>query len=272
MGPLLLGHAMIFINQQVDKIIVSGLEEGTVTAMGYAAVLSNFISTFIGSICGVLFTYITQKIAKHEDKEAAEFSISSVGQLVTLLLPISILTVLNSKDIVTIVFGRGKFNSEAIGSCSLALMGYGFMFVPYAIREVFSRFQYAYSDSKRPTINSTVAIIFNTLFSIILSRFMGVLGVTLATSLSVVICAILNIMSSHQKNHNITVRAYINYIPHWLIGCCLCIILSIVGQKHLSNIAPIGRFAIIAASGLLTYYIINLPLLKPLFYRIKDRR
>ena len=43
MLPLLVGYGMIFINQQVDKIIVSGMAEGTVTAMSYSSVLSQLV-------------------------------------------------------------------------------------------------------------------------------------------------------------------------------------------------------------------------------------
>ena len=85
---------------------MSGLGEGTVTAMNYAAVLSNFICTFVGSICGVLFTYVTKNVAEQKDREAAELTVKSMLQLATLLIPVSIITVTCSHDIVMIVFGR----------------------------------------------------------------------------------------------------------------------------------------------------------------------
>ena len=264
MGPLLLGYAMVFINQHVDMIIVSGLGDGTVTAMGYAAVLSNFVGTFVGSLCGVLFTYVTQGIAEKRDRDAAELTMKSACQIGTLLLPISILIVICSKDIVTIVFGRGKFDATAVQSCSMALIGYGSMFVPLVARELFSRFQYAYGDSKRPMINSTIAIVFNIVFSILLSRFMGVLGVTLATSISVLISAVLNVFSSRKKNRHINLHGIARYIPIWLVGALACAGIALGGMRLLAGAGSLLRFVCITAAALAVYGVIALPIIKPL--------
>ncbi len=265
MGPLLLGYAMVFINQQVDKIIVSGLGEGTVTTMTYAAVLSNFVTSFVGSICGVLFTYVTQNIAEKRDEDAAELTMTSTVRIATLLLPISLITITCSGDIVTIVFGRGRFDAAAVKSCSLALIGYGCMFIPYVVRELFSRFQYAYGDSKKPMINSTISIVFNIAFSVILSRFIGVLGVTLATSLSVLICAILNIASSKKKNDGIKMASFAKHLPRWLLGGTTCLAIELLGLRMLTNMGTFFRLAVITAVSLIVYGIITFPILKALF-------
>ncbi len=265
MGPLILGYSVVFINQQVDKVIVSGLGEGTITAMGYASVLSNFICTFTGSICGVLYTYITKCVAEKKDEDAANLVLRSLMQMSTLLLPISVLTVMNSYDIVTVVFGRGKFDEAAIKSCSLALIGYGCLFVPYALREVFSRFQYAYGDSKKPMINSTIAIVMNIILSIVLSFWFGVLGVTIATSISVFLCGVLNILSSRRKNNYLVLHRIVKGVPGWLIGSLCCIVITVLGQKILSTAHPLIRFSIISLSSLSLYCLINYSTIKSLF-------
>lgn len=271
MGPLLLGYAMVFINQQVDKIIVSGLGEGTVTAMNYAAVLSNFVSTFVGSICGVFFTYVTKNIVDQKDEDAANMTINAACQIGTLLIPISIITVVCSRDIVTIVFGHGRFNEAAIESCSMALIGYGLMFVPYVIRELFSRFQYAYGDSKQPMINSTIAIVFNIVFSILLSKVMGVLGVTLATSISVLISAILNIISSLKKNRYCQGDLFIMNIARWVLGIVTCCLITIGGMAILSQWNALLRLMVIVVVELLTYVSITWTIIRPLVKNIVTR-
>ena len=268
MGPLLLGYSMVFVNQQVDKVIVSGLGEGSVTSMTYAAVLSNFVCTFIGSINAVLFTYTTQNIAEKKDQEAAELASHSVIQLVTLLIPISLLTIFNASDIVRIVFGRGKFDSRAVEACAYALSGYGAMFIPYVLREVFSRVQYAYGDSKTPMINSTIAIAVNIVLSIIMSRFFGVLGVTLATSISVLVCGVLNIRSSVKKNHFLRTREVMLHLPRWLIGSAICIAIVLIGRKFLLDINVLIRFVVITFLSLAAFFAVNYSDIKMLLSKI----
>lgn len=264
MGPLLLGYSVVFVNQQVDKIIVSGFEAGTVTAMNYASVLSNFVTTFIGSICAVLFTYITQNIVEGRDKEAASLTSKSIIQLSTLAIPISTITIINANDIVRGIFGRGKFDEDAVSSCSIALVGYAFMFVPFVLRELYSRFQYGYEDSKRPMINSTIAIVLNMVLSIALSKVLGVLGVTLATSFSVAVCGLLNYYSSKKRNNCIKMIGHKSIIVRWILGIGVCIAISILGQMLFREINVILRFVIIASLSLTSYGVVTLPIIKPL--------
>ena len=55
MGPLLIGYGAVYFNQMVDKILVSGLESGTITAMSYASVIVNLVGMLISSLSSVLY-------------------------------------------------------------------------------------------------------------------------------------------------------------------------------------------------------------------------
>ena len=269
MAPLLLGYSVVFVNQQVDKIIVSGMVAGTITAMNYASVLSNFVATFIGSITGVLFTYITKNIAEGKEKEAADLTTRSSAQIITVCIPITIITIMNATDIVTLVFGRGKFDNTAIENCSLALMGYAFMFIPFTMRELYSRFQYGYGDSKRPMINSTIAIVTNIILSIILSRFMGVLGVTIATSISVGICGFLNFYTSRKRNRFINWNRYTPNVPRWILGSICYITISAATQEYMRSADIMFRLITTTITSLLVFVCINKSIIQSMTSNLK---
>ena len=112
-------------------------------------------------------------------------------------------------------------------------------------------------------INSSIGIGFNILFSILLSIKFGVLGVSLATSLSVLICAVLNIRSSHKRNHFLAWRDSLRYVPRWLIGGILCIAVSVAGSTFLAGLHPLFRFLIVVAVGFIFYAVATYPILKP---------
>lgn len=266
MMPLLLGYSVVFLNQQIDSVIVSVIGEGTVTALAYAATLSNFISTFTGAVCGVIFTYISKAIAERDEKEAANLVSDSLIKLITVLLPVSILTVINAKDIVTIAFMRGAFDETAVTNSAMALSGYGFVFVPYAFRELFSRLQYAYGDSKKPMMNSTIAIACNIGLSILLSQFLGILGVTIATSISVFICGMLNVKTSKEKNKYFDFKRLTRFIIPWIIGVVICASVGIAGQHLLANIKNWMRFGIIVVVAIVAY---SIPLHSVIFPFVK---
>ena len=74
-----------------------------------------------------------------------------------------------------------------------ALMGYSLSFIPLALREVYSRVQYGYQDSKHPAVNSVIGIACNVTLSILLCRKFGVFGVTLASSVATLVIGMLNV-------------------------------------------------------------------------------
>ena len=262
--PLFFGYAMIFINQQVDKVIVSGLGEGVVTAIGYAAVLSNLIATLTGSICSVTFSYISQYVADGREQEAGDLIRKSAVLFTTFLIPVCILILFNAEDIVKAVYGRGAFSDSAVVNTAVALMGYGVSVVFYAYRELFSRLQYSYHDSRQPMINSSIGIMFNIVFSIILSKFLGVFGVTLASSISTMICAILNIFTARRQNRYINISSVLRYLPFWIVGGVVCAFVCVRSSVILVGVNAVLRFAAVSCMVFFAYGIIC----SPFFYRI----
>lgn len=260
-GSLLLGYSMVYINQQVDNILASGLPAGTVTAMGYAAVLSNLVGTFITSFTSILFTYITTRISREEHEGAASLTVRSASILVLAFLPISILTILCAEDIVSVVYGRGAFGGDGILIAGQALIGYAFMFVPLVLRELFSRFQYGYQDFRRPMVNSAVSIALNIVLSVALCPHLGVFGITLATSVSVLLCGFLNLTSARRHNAALSFRTLIKLLPWALFGGVLCVLAAIWTLRTFSGMHPLLRFLLTVLCGGGAYLIPVSPLL-----------
>lgn len=263
MGPLILGYSLVYVNQLVDKILVTGLGDGAVTALGYGAVLSNLVSTFIVTFGSVLFAYVTTSIAQEQHKEAADLTHKAALLLIIAFLPISIVSVTMSEEIVTIAFARGAFDRNAVKQASAALKGYAFTFVPLVLREVYSRIQYGYQDSKSPMINSSIGIAANIVLSIILCRKYGVFGVSFASSASVLICGILNMTSAYKLNNHLRFFGNLGellwIITAGLFSACLCVLLySFLGDKNLNLIIIFLCISVASCGG---FYLIVSPLL-----------
>lgn len=260
-APLLLSYSMVFINQQVDKSLSSGLGEGTVTALGYASVLSNLVSTFIISFCSILFTYTATAISKGEHQKAAALAVRATGLLTIVFLPISLLTVLCTRDVVSIAFGRGAFNVNAVEASASALRGYGLLFVPLALREVFTRFQYGYQDTRRPTVASCISIACNIILSVFLSRYCGIFGIACATSVSVFVCGLLNLFCSRKLNRFLNFTFLLRGVPWILLASGACLTAAILVNRRLADAASYFRFPAAAFCGLAVYFLLSAPVL-----------
>lgn len=253
MGPLLLSHSLIYVNQMVDRMLVSGLEAGTITSLIYGATLSNLITAFITAFCSMIFSYITSEISKHNYVIASNIANTSTKILMIIFMPVTITFITCAYDIVSIIYGYGVFDNNAVLSASFALKGYAVMFVPMVIREIFSRFQYAFKDTKRPMINGSIGIIGNVIFSIIFCNFLGVSGVALATSLSILISAVLNMISAKKKTSFLSfLQLKRFFVRFFLISVCAVIIMMCVYDNML-EINKLLRIIIVFAGCMLFY-------------------
>lgn len=260
-GPLLLGYSMIYINQQVDKILASGLGAGAVTSLGYGAVLHNLVCTFIGSFGSILLTYVTAAIAKGHHKEAASLAMNATKLQLLVFLPISIVTVVCAEDIVSIVFGRGAFGSDAIRETARCLQGYALAFVPLVLKDVFSRYLYGCQDTRSPMINSSIGILVNIALSILMSRYWGVFGITAASSVSVLICGALNYWLAYKVNRELHIKLMLNSVPGMILGGAGCLLVAIKGQQLWHLQSPLVRFILTAVCAILCYAVIIGPII-----------
>lgn len=272
MVPLLIGYSIVYINQMVDKILVSGLAAGTVTALTYSAALSNLVTAFIEKFSAIFFPYVTDHISRKNDRGAAALTNWTALLMISVFLPVSILTVLCAKDVVTIVYARGAFGADSVAVCAQALMGYGFMFVPLVLREVYSRFIYAYQDSRRPMVNSSIGIACNIALSIMLCRRFGVIGVTVATSIAVGVCSVLNMRSARAHNAALQYGAFFRTAPLLLSGGAVCALTAVWGLRLWADQSSLVRFVLITLCGMAAYAVIVSPLLLRLLREGKQLR
>lgn len=260
-APLLLSYSMVFINQQVDRSLTSGLGEGAVTALGYGSSLANLITSFIVSFGSILFTYTAAAISKGEHQAAAALTVRAAGLMILVFLPICLLTVLCAGDVVSIAFGRGAFDAKAVAASALALQGYGLLFIPLVLREVYTRFQYGYGDTRRPTAASCISIVCNIVLSILFSRWWGIFGIACATSVSVLVCGLLNLFYSRRLNRFLDLSSLARELPWILLGSGACLAAANRINALLADTAAYLRFPAAAASGLALYFLLTAPVL-----------
>lgn len=192
MIPLCIGSAIADISVIVDKIIATGLGDGIVSALAYGQTLKSFVvAVVVTTTISVVFVYLSDFVNLGKIEELRDLIDRGICVLTLVLIPISIVSFLCAEDIVLIIFGRGNFDSTAVGHTANVLRGYAIGFIPLAIRSTLMKVHYAYSDSLNPLINGIITICCNIVLSVIFSRIMGVFGIVIATSCSYMVSMVL---------------------------------------------------------------------------------
>lgn len=190
--PLFFSNSIIQLNAMIDKAIATSLGEGTVSALSYGHfVFASIHSIMIMSICTVLLTYFSSYVMDNKIDELITTFRKSFSLMVVIMIPITALCICESRNIVSILYGRGVFDNYSINLTNNALMGYATGIIFITIRDMIMQVLYALKKNKTAMINGIVGVVFNVVLSVILSRRIGIFGITVADSIAYLIVAII---------------------------------------------------------------------------------
>lgn len=198
--PVMLGLSVNQINTLVDRTLASNIVIGGISSLNYASKLTGFIQgIFVMSIVTVLYPKISKMMAEKNIIGLKSVLTKSIVGISVIVLPATIGIMVLSKPLVTILFGRGAFNSEAIEMTANVLFYYSIGMIGYGLREVLSKVFYSMQNTKTPMYNAVVGMSLNVILNIILSKIMGIVGLALATSISGIVTTLLLFMSLRRE-------------------------------------------------------------------------
>lgn len=198
--PIIIGTSVNQINVLIDKTLASRIVEGGITALNYANRLNNFVQgLFVVSISTAMYPMIS-KMAAEDNMEGLKKSVSEGINIINLLvIPATIGSMIFATPAVRLLFRRGAFDDRALALTSSGLFYYSLGMVGFGLREILSRAFYSLQDTKTPVINASIAVVINVVLNIILSKYLGIGGLALATSISAIICTGLLFVSLRKK-------------------------------------------------------------------------
>lgn len=191
--PIIIGIGINQVNVIVDRIMASGLQEGTIAAMGYANKVNEILYTlFTGSVMVIVFPLISKIAAKKDNYAAFKKNILKVEQMtIFIIIPITLLLAYLRKDIITVLFKYGQFNDMALEYTSIALFYLSFSTIFYVLRDVYNKGLLALQDTKSSVINTSIGMGVNILINLLTVKALGIIGLCLATTISSAITCIL---------------------------------------------------------------------------------
>lgn len=198
--PGIMGISIDQLNTLIDRTIASKISVGGISALNYAFMLDMFIiGVFVLPIATVLYPKISKMAADGNIKGFKKVLANAINSISLLVIPATIGAVIFAEPIVKLLFGRGAFDGQAVSMTYNALIFYSVGMIGFGLREIFSRAFYSMQDTKTPMINAAIAMAMNIILNIILSKYMGIGGLALATSISAIFCMLLLLISLRKK-------------------------------------------------------------------------
>ncbi|MBF8983799.1 murein biosynthesis integral membrane protein MurJ [Lutibacter sp. B2] len=198
--PILIGNGIQQINTMVDRMLASGLPEGSVSALNFSNRLVLFIVGLMSAaVASIYYTSMSKYHTEGNDDAFKKLLRNTTNILVLIVLPAMVGFMILRLSIVSLIFERGLFDRNASEMTAVALFFYAIGLLGYSLRDVLSRAFYALKDTKTAMINGSIAVVLNIVISISLVPFLGIGGLALGTSVSAHISTLLLMISLRKK-------------------------------------------------------------------------
>lgn len=229
--PIIFSTGVYQISLMVDTLIAARLGVGQISILNYSNNIIGMVNTLIiGNIVTFLFPKIVKDLHDNKSKEnIVKYMIIMNG----ILLFIILMFFLVGKDGLKILYYRGNFTSSAIDIVYLCSLIYIIAIPVSSARSIIYKYFYANNDTYTPFSNSLLISLLNIAISIILSKFIGLYGVVIGTSISTLFSFIF--ISIRLKN-KFSIK--INTFEFWLenLKIILACIIAFISIKYIQNI------------------------------------
>ncbi|WP_367112711.1 murein biosynthesis integral membrane protein MurJ [uncultured Clostridium sp.] len=268
--PVILGVSVNQVNTLVDRTVASQVAVGGISALTYANSLIMFVQGgLVDPINTVFYPQITESVASNDNAGARRAVEKVLNYVLTLLIPITAGFIVFRHLITDSLFGRGAFDTTASAMTSEALCFYAVGICFIGIREMLSRFYYAHSNTRIPMRNSIIGVVINITMNLLLSRFWGIAGLAIATSISAAVTAILLWGECDKHLHCGSIIISIKDLLKTTFSAAVAIVAAYFVIQHL-NLANLLELIIAVLISVLVYCVMGFAIRIELFVVAKE--
>lgn len=185
MLPTAFGAAVYQVNILFSTLMASFLAAGSISALYYADRLVQFPLGVFGAAVGTVALPSLARLAAAGQREEFGHTLNASLRLTLFIcLPATAGLIALAHPMVAVLFGRGAFTPQAVQATAMALVAYSVGLPAFAsVRPLVSAF-YAQSDTTTPVRVGVICLVLNIALGFLLMRWLGLVGLALATSLS----------------------------------------------------------------------------------------
>ncbi|GAV22432.1 murein biosynthesis integral membrane protein MurJ [Carboxydothermus pertinax] len=217
--PVIIGTTFSQINLLVDRMLASGLTEGSISALNYASKLYQLPLGVISlAVSSAIFPSLSVFAAQGEKTRLIELTRFGLKISSVISLPAQVGMMVLATPIVAVLFERGAFDARATALTSGALFFYSLAIVFYVFNAVLTRFFYSLNDTITPLKVGALAVLGNIGLNLIFVRFMAHRGLALGTSFAVILSNLLYFYFAQKKIGNLFDREMKSFFVKSLVA------------------------------------------------------
>lgn len=206
----------------VERIIASFLPPGTLTALSYGIkIMSTIAEVLAGSAGTAALPRLSRAVARKADAEVRSALRDTLEISLAMVAPFMVFCLMLSRNIIRLVFERGRFTHEAASLMALVFFYYCLSLLPYAAMRLMNFYLFARNEA-RPFFRLAV---FQYALNIVFDLFyvgllhLGAKGIPLGMATAIVAACALAWWRDLGKLHNAFDHALAQFAIKVGIGC-----------------------------------------------------
>ncbi len=200
--PLMVGLTMTFSTEILLKYFGSFLEPGSIAALNYALRVMFILVGLFGQAVGVASYPFMAKLAAQGNMTELNQLLNTTLKFLILVIPVSVLFMVLRREIVFLLFQRGRFDATATILTARVLPFLMAGTVAFAAQTVVVRGYYAIQNTWFPALVGSAAVVMSLPVFYGLMHVMGAVGIALALTLGATFQTGLLFALWNRKSHN----------------------------------------------------------------------
>lgn len=274
--PVFWSISVAELNAMINRMVASFLFVGSIAALSYSQKLNTiFISFFTSAIATIVYPLYAESAAKGDTQQLNSRINLTLSAYAFFLLPVMAFLLCFKREVVTLAFARGAFDSSAIDLTQELLGFYVFGLLFLALRGTVTNVFYSLKDSATPAKNATIGVLINLVLNLSLPFVMGINGLALATALSAIYITGMLIFLLLKKYKEFELVSFFRNLKGIVIAAVVTSLVLIGCRYFLSDVSDIIRFSLgvlcCAICYLISVFILRIPIFVILFDMIKKK-
>jgi len=190
--PVVIGVSCNQVNTLVDRILASGLEPGSISALTYAQRVVQLPYGLLATpIIMVLYPSLANYASSGDWAGLRRALNRGFTSLALLFVPVTVGMLILRVELIRFLFERGAFDATDTARTSMAFLFYGAGLLFIVWRDYLTRVCYAMNDSATPTWTAVVSTLVNIALNLLLVRRFGIAGLAGATTVAALVASLL---------------------------------------------------------------------------------
>jgi putative peptidoglycan lipid II flippase len=225
--PVFIGSSISQINTFVDKMLASGLPEGSVAALNYSHLLIGLITALsISVINTIIYPRLTQAVARGDMARFGSSVATGINIIVIIAVPFSLGAMLYSDTIVQIVYERGAFSASSTALTGPAFFFYAIGLTFTALNSLLVHAYYAMHDMRTPVVCSVLGALTNITLNLLLISRLQHRGLAMATSVAAIVSTVLLASLLRRKHPEVQALESVKKIGQILLSALFAVAAS----------------------------------------------